>query len=130
MSAAKPLLFGDLADLFDWAIAVNTEVELADRTPTADVYVVRADRATAECRVPVAPEEATLRRLNSEFTGLWRVWRSTDGQGRPASWVATNIGVSRAVPTLHEPTPERLEAQMKAPPMGYGGPLTAHRPVH
>ncbi|MDA2809622.1 hypothetical protein O4J56_03120 [Nocardiopsis sp. RSe5-2] len=73
--------------------------------------------------------EATRKRLNTTFDGRWRVWRSRDDQGRPAAWVATNIGVPGAVPTLHETTPERLEAQMKNPPPGFAGPLSAIRPT-
>ncbi|WP_017623195.1 hypothetical protein [Nocardiopsis chromatogenes] len=68
--------------------------------------------------------EAMRERLNTAYNGRWRVWRSRDDKGRPAAWVATNIGVPGAAPTLHETTPERLEAQMKNPPRGFAGPLT------
>lgn len=123
--AAEPIRFDDLADLYDWATAVEGRVELSERTPTADVYTVRSDHATAECRVPLTPEDAALRRLNAEHAGLWRIWRSSDEHGRPAAWVATNIGVPRAAPTLHETSLERLEARLKSPPPGFAGPLTA-----
>ncbi|MFW5415359.1 hypothetical protein J0910_01655 [Nocardiopsis sp. CNT-189] len=121
----EPLRFDDLVTLGDWARAMDAAVELVEQAPDADVYAVRAVHTTAECRVPVPPDEAALRRLNTEHAGKWRVWRSLDDRGRPAAWVATNLGVPGAAPTLHETTPERLEARMQAPPPGFAGPLAA-----
>ncbi|MFW5420519.1 hypothetical protein J0910_28295 [Nocardiopsis sp. CNT-189] len=125
----EPLRFDDFADLEDWARAMDAPVELVERAPDADVYAARADHATAECRVPVPQDEAALRRLNTEHAGRWHVWRSTNEFGRPVAWVATNLGVPGAAPTLHETTPERLEAQMGDPPRGFAGPLAELRPM-
>ncbi|GAB3210942.1 hypothetical protein ACQEU5_07900 [Marinactinospora thermotolerans] len=118
-----PLVFDDLVELREWARAMDRPLELVERAPDSDVYAVRAGHATAVCHVPICPDEATLRRLNAEHTGRWRVWRSLDEHGRPAAWVATNLGAAGAAMTLHETTPERLEEQMNAPPPAYGRAL-------
>ncbi|WP_017623711.1 hypothetical protein [Nocardiopsis chromatogenes] len=128
-TAPEPLYFDDLADLVDWAHAVGAAVDLVEKAPDTDTYEVCSERLSAVCRVPVEPDESIRRWLNVAHAGRWHIWRSVDDRGRPAAWVATNLGVSGAAPTLHETTPERLKAAMGDPPRGFAGPLTAIRPT-
>ncbi|MDA2810341.1 hypothetical protein O4J56_06790 [Nocardiopsis sp. RSe5-2] len=63
-----------------------------------------------------ARDQELLNQLNAAYHGRWRIWRSVGEDGAPAAWVATNIGVTDAAPTLHATTPERLQAELESPP--------------
>ncbi|MFC7326285.1 hypothetical protein [Marinactinospora rubrisoli] len=58
--------------------------------------------------------------MNAEYPN-WNVWRSVDDLGRPAAWVATNrTRDSLFAPTLHGDTAEKLEQQLRNPPLAAG----------
>ncbi|MDA2808986.1 hypothetical protein [Nocardiopsis suaedae] len=68
-------------------------------------------------------DQHILDQLNETYAGKWRIWRSTGEDRKPVAWIASNIGVPDAAPTLHEASPERLLSQLEDPPGRCARPL-------